>query len=73
VFVLLIEQPREPAANGFMPLSELFVLLGNVTMSLVVRHRFGMGCFVFMLIARVLVLTDLALLPSDLRFVSGTI
>ncbi|HHP7230035.1 MAG TPA: hypothetical protein ACFCUY_04155 [Xenococcaceae cyanobacterium] len=69
VLVQLIEQPRELAVNGFMSSSELLVLSGNVAVNLVVRHMLGMGCFVFMFVARMLM--DLALLPNDLRFVGS--
>lgn len=71
VFVQRIEQPRELAVNGFMSSPELLVLPGDVAVSLVLRHMLGMGRVVSEFIARALVLTDLALVPSDLRFVSG--
>ena len=71
VLVQLIEQPRELAVNGFMSSPELLVLPGDVAVGLVVRYMLGMGCFVFVFIAWVLMLMDLALLASDLSFVDG--
>ena len=55
VFVQGIEQPRELAVNGFMSPPELLVLLGDVAVSLVLRHMLGMDRVV----------------SSDKRFVSG--
>jgi hypothetical protein len=71
VFVQRFEQPRKLAVNGFMSSPELLMLPGDLTVSFVLRHMLGVHRVVSALIACALVLTDLALVPSDLSFVSG--